>query len=72
MTLNQLNVDNKIGGKRRRRKTGKRSRGRKGGSFLGDVSVPAGLLLLNQYLKHRKSKKSKQSKKRKGKKTRRR
>jgi len=42
------------------------TRGKKGGSVLADVSVPAGLLFLNQFLKRRKtvSKKVKFSKKR--------
>ena len=42
------------------------TRGKKGGSVLADISVPAGLLFLNQFLKRRKtgSKKVKFSKKR--------
>ncbi len=32
---------------------------KKGGTFLGDVSVPAGLLLLNQFMKKRKNRKNK-------------
>ena len=42
-------------------------RNKKGGSVLADVSVPAGLLFLNEFLKRRKanSKKVKFSKKRK-------
>jgi len=41
----------------------KQKRRNKGGTFLADVSVPAGLLLLNQFMKHRKSKKATNSKK---------
>lgn len=49
----------------------KQKRRNKGGSFLADVSVPAGLLLLNQFMKHRKSKKATNSKKIKSRKSRR-
>jgi len=44
-----------------------KNRNKKGGSVLADVSVPAGLLFLNEFLKRRKanSKKVKFSKKRK-------
>ena len=55
-----------IGGKQDRRLTrgGKKQKRRnKGGTFLADVSVPAGLLLLNQFMKHRKSKKAAKSRK---------
>lgn len=50
---------------RRNKTTGgkKQKRRNKGGTFLADVSVPAGLLLLNQFMKHRKSKKATNSKK---------
>lgn len=41
----------------------KQKRRNKGGTFLADVSVPAGLLLLNQFMKHRKSKKAAKSRK---------
>ena len=41
----------------------KQKRRNKGGTFLADVSVPAGLLLLNQFMKHRKSKKATNSRK---------
>lgn len=42
-----------------------KSRKKRGGSFLADISVPAGLFLLNQYMKKRNTsqKKSKKSKK---------
>ena len=50
--MDSLNVQS--GGRRKRRQTkGGRKQKRKrnkGGSFLGDVSVPAGLLLLNQFI----------------------
>tara|TARA_B100000035_G_scaffold315342_1_gene335363 strand:+ start:1028 stop:1291 length:264 start_codon:yes stop_codon:yes gene_type:complete len=48
-------------------KKGGNSRNKKGGSVLADISVPAGLLFLNEFLKRRKanSKKVKFSKKRK-------
>lgn len=50
---------------RRNKTTGgkKQKRRNKGGTFLADVSVPAGLLLLNQFMKHRKSKKAAKSRK---------
>ena len=50
---------------RRNNTTGgrKQKRRNKGGTFLADVSVPAGLLLLNQFMKHRKSKKAAKSRK---------
>ena len=41
----------------------KQKRRNKGGTFLADVSVPAGLLLLNQFMKHRKSKRAAKSRK---------
>ena len=45
---------------------GGKSRGKKGGSVLADMSVPAGLLFLNQFFKRRKAtNKVKGSKKRK-------
>lgn len=62
----ETNVQSQTGGRRRRRQTkgGRKQRRRnKGGTFLGDVSVPAGLLLLNQFMKHRKSKKAAKSRK---------
>ena len=67
------NVNVKQGGRKRRQTKGgkKQKRKNKGGSFLADVSVPAGLLLLNQFMKHRKSKKASKSRKRKSRKTRR-
>ena len=54
------------GGKKKSRKYGN-SRKKTGGSVLADISVPAGLLFLNEFLKRRKanSKKVKFSKKRK-------
>ena len=50
---------------RRNKTTGgkKQKRRNKGGTFLADVSVPAGLLLLNQFMKHRKSKRAAKSRK---------
>lgn len=45
-----------IGGRKQKRRN-------KGGTFLADVSVPAGLLLLNQFMKHRKSKRAAKSRK---------
>ena len=55
------------GGKQNRRnntKGGRKQKRRnKGGTFLADVSVPAGLLLLNQFMKHRKSKRAAKSRK---------
>ena len=70
--MDSLNVQS--GGRRRknksqnRRKTQtksgrKQKRRNKGGTFLADVSVPAGLLLLNQVMKHRKSKRAAKSRK---------
>lgn len=65
--MDSLNVQ--LGGRRRRRRSNsqkrrnktiggrKQKRRNKGGTFLADVSVPAGLLLLNQFMKNRKSKK---------------
>lgn len=51
--MEELNL---LGGVRRSRKSRRKSRG---GSLLADASVPAGLLLLQQYLKKRtKGKKS--------------
>ncbi len=44
-----------LGGAKRSRS---RPRRKRGGSVLADASVPAGLLLLQQYLKKRKGKKS--------------
>ena len=70
--MDTLNVQS--GGRKRRRQTKggrKQKRRNKGGSFLADVSVPAGLLLLNQFMKHRKSKKVAKSRKTKSRKTRR-
>ena len=54
-------------GKKSKRYNKSKSRSKKGGSVLADVSVPAGLLFLNEFLKRRKanSKKVKFSKKRK-------
>ena len=49
--------------KRRTRSKSKSRRGKKGGTFLGDVSVPAGLLFLNELMKRKSSKSSKSSKK---------
>ena len=50
--------------RRRQTKGGKKQKRRnKGGTFLADVSVPAGLLLLNQFMKHRKSKRAAKSRK---------
>jgi len=51
--------------KRRNKTKGgrKQKRRNKGGTFLADVSVPAGLLLLNQFMKHRKSKRAAKSRK---------
>jgi hypothetical protein len=49
----------------------KQKRRNKGGTFLADVSVPAGLLLLNQFMKHRKSKRAAKSRKTKSRKSRR-
>tara|TARA_B100000287_G_C20537316_1_gene743256 strand:- start:527 stop:769 length:243 start_codon:yes stop_codon:yes gene_type:complete len=47
-------------------KGGKKGRNKKGGSVLADMSVPAGLLFLNQFFKRRKAtNKVKSSKKRK-------
>lgn len=49
-----------------RSSTRRSSRGKKGGSVLADMSVPAGLLFLNQFFKRRKAtNKVKGSKKRK-------
>lgn len=72
--MDSLNVQS--GGRRRSKsRSGKQNRKRltkggrkqkrrnKGGTFLADVSVPAGLLLLNQFMKHRKSKKAAKSRK---------
>lgn len=71
--MDSLNVQS--AGRRRRRSNSqnrrrnqtkggrKQKRRNKGGTFLADVSVPAGLLLLNQFMKHRKSKKATNSKK---------
>ena len=62
--MDSLNVQS--GGRRRKNQTKggrKQKRRNKGGTFLADVSVPAGLLLLNQFMKHRKSKKAAKSKK---------
>ena len=71
MTLDPLNPENaQSGGKRIKRKQSRsrsRSRSRKGGTFLADVSVPTGLLLLNQYMKNRKNKSKKKSSKSKNK-----
>jgi hypothetical protein len=55
------------GGKRKSKKSKKsKRRGSKGGSVLADMSVPAGLLFLNEFFKRKKSmKKVKFSKKRK-------
>tara|TARA_Y100000816_G_scaffold4247_1_gene2567 strand:- start:1963 stop:2178 length:216 start_codon:yes stop_codon:yes gene_type:complete len=66
MTLDAMNVDNLVGGRRRRRKGTKIRKSKRGGSFLADASVPAGLFLLHRYLKNRKSRKAskKSSKKR--------
>ena len=59
-----MNLDNQEGGRRRRGKGSKRRNAKKGGSFLADASVPAGLFLLHRYLKNRKSRKaSKKSRK---------
>jgi len=69
--MNSLNVQSAGRKKRRETKGGKKQKrtrrqtmgGKKqkrknnGGTFLADVSVPAGLLLLNQFMKNRKSKK---------------
>lgn len=65
MTLDMMNVDNQQGGRRIRERT-KRRKSKRGGSFLADASVPAGLFLLHRYLKNRKSRKAskKSSKKR--------
>jgi len=52
----QTRRNNTKGGRKQKRRN-------KGGTFLADVSVPAGLLLLNQFMKHRKSKKATNSKK---------
>jgi len=54
-----------ISQKRRNQTKGgrKQKRRNKGGTFLADVSVPAGLLLLNQFMKHRKSKRAAKSRK---------
>jgi hypothetical protein len=70
MDQNNLLSFIQIGGKGKKSKTGNKSsksRSKKGGSILADVSVPAGLLFLNEFLKRRKanSKKVKFSKKRK-------
>ena len=70
--MDSLNVQS--AGRRRRSNTQNRrknqTKGEKkqkrrinGGSFLADVSVPAGLLLLNQFMKHRKSKRAAKSRK---------
>lgn len=62
----ETNVQSQTAGRRRRRQTKggrKQKRRNKGGTFLADVSVPAGLLLLNQFMKHRKSKKTGKSRK---------
>tara|TARA_B100000780_G_scaffold61095_1_gene39313 strand:- start:1311 stop:1547 length:237 start_codon:yes stop_codon:yes gene_type:complete len=65
MTLDQMNVSNQlIGGRRRRRrgqskrKQSKSRQSKRGGTFLADASVPAGLFLLHKYLKNKKSRKS--------------
>jgi hypothetical protein len=64
--LAMTNLQN--GGRRSRANKSKRNRRRqkRGGTFVAGASVPAGLLLLNQYLKARKSRKAsrKSSKKR--------
>lgn len=76
--LSDMNVQSGAGKKKQSRsisrkhnRGGKQKRRNKGGSFLADVSVPAGLLLLNQFMKHRKSKKQTKSRRKKSRKYRR-
>ena len=64
MTLDQMNVSNQLIGGRRRRRRGQSKRKqpksrqtKRGGTFLADASVPAGLFLLHKYLKNKKSRK---------------
>jgi hypothetical protein len=66
MPLDIMNVENQQGGRRLRRKPTKGRKSKRGGSFLADASVPAGIFLLHRYLKNRKSRKAskKSSKKR--------
>ena len=59
MTLDIMNMDNKVGGRRRRTKGKNRKLKRGGSSLILDSSVPASLFLLHKYLKTRKMRKSK-------------
>ena len=86
MTLDTMNMETFRGGynssyNNRRRRPGagikpknknKNKKSKKGGSFVADVSVPASLLLLNQFFKKRnnESKKIKRNKRNKKNKTR--
>lgn len=60
MTLDLMNINNQSGGRRRRRRSGqsKSRQANRGGTFLADASIPAGLFLLHKYLKDKKSRKS--------------
>ena len=49
MTLDMMNMENQAGGRRRRRKLSKRRKSKRGGSFLAEASVPAGIFLLHKY-----------------------